>query len=44
LKDERNIPLTPVQEPTAISNLEEEAADLQIFRPKVRKFIRFYCF
>jgi hypothetical protein len=25
LKDERNIPLTPVQEPTAISNLEEEA-------------------
>jgi hypothetical protein len=31
LKDERNIPLTPVQEPTAISNLEEEAADLQNF-------------
>ena len=31
LKDERNIPLTPVQEPTAISNLEEEAADLAKF-------------
>ena len=31
LNDERNIPLTPVQEPTAISNLEEEAADLAKF-------------
>lgn len=31
LKDERNIPLTPVQEPTAISDLEEEAADLAKF-------------
>ena len=31
LKDERNIPLTPVQEPTAISNLEEEAASLAKF-------------
>jgi len=31
LKDERNIPLTPVQEPTAISNLEEEASDLAKF-------------
>jgi len=31
LQDERNIPLTPVQEPTAISNLEEEAADLAKF-------------
>ena len=31
LKDERNIPLTPVQEPTTISNLEEEAADLAKF-------------
>ena len=31
LKDERNIPLTPVQEPMAISNLEEEAADLAKF-------------
>ena len=31
LKDERNIPLTQVQEPTAISNLEEEAADLAKF-------------
>jgi hypothetical protein len=31
LKDERNIPLTPVQEPTAISNLEEQAADLAKF-------------
>jgi hypothetical protein len=31
LKDERNIPLTPVQEPTAISSLEEEAADLAKF-------------
>jgi len=31
LKDERNIPLTPVQEPKAISNLEEEAADLAKF-------------
>ena len=31
LKDERTIPLTPVQEPTAISNLEKEAADLAKF-------------
>lgn len=31
LKDERMIPLTPVQEPRAISNLEEEAADLAKF-------------
>ena len=31
LKDERNIPLTPVQEPTSISNLEEEASDLAKF-------------
>lgn len=31
LKDERNIPLTPVQEPTSISNLEEKAADLAKF-------------
>jgi hypothetical protein len=31
LKDERKIPLTPVQEPTAISSLEEEAADLAKF-------------
>ena len=31
LKDDRNIPLTPVQEPTAISSLEEEAADLAKF-------------
>ena len=31
LKDERNIPLTPVQEPTAISRLEEEAAGLAKF-------------
>jgi len=31
LKDERNIPLTPVQEPTAISNLEEEASELAKF-------------
>ena len=31
LKDERNIPLTPVQEPMAISNLEEQAADLAKF-------------
>jgi hypothetical protein len=31
LKDERRIPLTPVQEPTAISVLEEEAADLAKF-------------
>jgi hypothetical protein len=31
LKDERNIPLTPVQEPTSISDLEEEAADLANF-------------
>ena len=28
LKDDRKIPLTPVQEPTSISNLEEEAASL----------------
>ncbi len=31
LKDERTIPLTPVQEPIAISNLEEEASDLAKF-------------
>ena len=31
LKDERTIPLTPLQEPIAISNLEEEAADLAQF-------------
>ena len=31
LKDERNIPLTPVQEPSAISNFEEEAASLAKF-------------
>ena len=31
LKDERKIPLTPVQEPISISILEEEAADLATF-------------
>lgn len=31
LKDDRKIPLTPVQEPTSISNLEEEAAGLAKF-------------
>ena len=31
LKDERKIPLTPVQEPTSISNLEEEATSLAKF-------------
>lgn len=31
LKDDRNIPLTPVQEPIAISILEEKAADLAKF-------------
>jgi hypothetical protein len=31
LKDERNIPLTPVQEPSEISRLEEEASDLAKF-------------
>ena len=31
LKDERKIPLTPVQEPTSISNIEDEAADLVKF-------------
>ena len=31
LKDERNIPLTPVQQPTSISDLEEEAASLAKF-------------
>lgn len=31
LKDERKIPLTPVQQPSAISNLEENAADLAKF-------------
>ena len=31
LKDERNIPLTPVQQPTSISKLEEEATDLAKF-------------
>jgi hypothetical protein len=31
LKDERNIPLTAVQQPVAISELEEDAADLAKF-------------
>jgi hypothetical protein len=31
LNDERKIPLTPVQQPNAISDLEEEAADLAKF-------------
>ena len=31
LKDQRNIPLTPVQEPISISDLEEKAADLAKF-------------
>ena len=31
LKDDRKIPLTPVQEPTSISNLEGEAASLAKF-------------
>jgi len=31
LKDKRQIPLTPVQEPISISDLEEEAADLAKF-------------
>jgi hypothetical protein len=31
LKDERQIPLTPVEQPTTISNLEENAADLAKF-------------
>ena len=31
LKDERTIPLTPVQAPVSISNLEEEAIDLAKF-------------
>ena len=31
LKDERNIPLSPVQEPVSISELEEEALDLAKF-------------
>ena len=31
LKDERKIPLTPVQEPISISNLEEEATNLAKF-------------
>jgi len=31
LKDERKIPLTPVQEPISISDLEEEAAELAKF-------------
>ena len=31
LKDERKIPLTPVQQPVSITNLEEEAADLAKF-------------
>lgn len=31
LKDERNIPLTPVQQPISISDLEEEAEDLAKF-------------
>ena len=31
LKDERKIPLTPVQQPDSISNLEKQAADLAKF-------------
>ena len=31
LKDERNIPLTPVQQPISISDLEEEASNLAKF-------------
>jgi hypothetical protein len=31
LKDERKIPLTPVQEPNSISDLEDQAADLAKF-------------
>lgn len=31
LKDERNIPLTPVQQPTSISDLEEQASNLAKF-------------
>jgi len=31
LKDERKIPLTPVQQPNTISNLEDQAADLAKF-------------
>jgi len=31
LKDERRIPLTPVQEPNSISDLEDQAADLAKF-------------
>jgi hypothetical protein len=31
LKDERSIPLTPVQQPISISDLEEEASDLAKF-------------
>nr|YP_010241917.1 photosystem I assembly protein ycf4 [Coscinodiscus wailesii]QTI82832.1 photosystem I assembly protein ycf4 [Coscinodiscus wailesii] len=31
LKDERKIPLTPVEQPNTISNLEDEAADLAKF-------------
>ena len=31
LKDDRKIPLTPVQQPDSISNLEEQAADLAKF-------------
>ena len=31
LKDDRKIPLTPVQQPNTISNLEEQAADLAKF-------------
>jgi len=31
LKDERRIPITSVEQPNAISNLEEEASDLAKF-------------
>jgi len=31
LKDERKIPLTPLQEPISISDLEEEASNLAKF-------------
>lgn len=46
LKDERNIPLTPVQQPISISDLEEEAEDLAKFLElqleNIWNFIAFY--
>ena len=40
LKDERKIPLTPVQQPNSISNLEKQAADLLYVSAQIRSNIQ----